>query len=78
MEEPKRRRHSFPQMDKRRLESAWLRTNLEDSESGFWWVWVLNGERRLETQEGSWELRLWKIHLDFIHENGTVTLTVFV
>ena len=38
MEEPKWRRHSFPQMDKRRLKSAWLRTNLEDSESGFWWV----------------------------------------
>ena len=38
MEEPKWRRHSFPQMDKRRLKSAWLRINLGDSESGFWWV----------------------------------------
>jgi hypothetical protein len=78
MEEPKWRKHCFPQMDKRRLMSAWSRTNLEDPENGFWWVWVLKGERRVETQEGSWELSLWKTHLDFIHENGTLTPTVFV
>ena len=77
MEEPKWSRHSFPQIDESRLMSTWLRTNIEDSENGFWWVWVLKGERRAETQWGSWEPSLWKTHLDFIHQNGTVTPTVF-
>ena len=58
--------------------STWLRTNMGDSENGFWWVWVLKGERRGETQEGSWEPSLWKTHLDFIHQNGTVTPTVLL
>lgn len=53
--------------------SAWLRTNIEVFENGFLWVSVLKRERKLVAQEGGWELSLWKIHLDFIHENGTPT-----
>ena len=53
--------------------SAWLRTNIEVFENGFLWVSVLERERKLVAQEGRWELILWKIHLDFIHENGTPT-----
>lgn len=53
--------------------SAWLRTNIEVFENGFRWVSVLKRERKLVAQEGGWELSLWKIHLDFIHENGTPT-----
>lgn len=57
--------------------SPWLRTNTEVSETGFWWPCVLKGKRKLEAREGRWELSLRKTHLDFIHEHGTVTPTVF-
>lgn len=30
--------------------------NLESSENGFWWVWVLKGERRVESRKESWVL----------------------
>lgn len=30
--------------------------NLENYENGFWWVWVLKGERRVESRKESWVL----------------------
>ena len=30
--------------------------NLENYENGFWWVWVLKGERRVESPKESWVL----------------------
>jgi hypothetical protein len=58
--------------------STWLRANIEVFENGFPWDGVSKRERKLEAQEGRLELSLWKIHLDFIHENGTPTPTVLV
>lgn len=67
-EEPRWRKPCFPQMERRRPMCMWLRMNVGVCEEGFGEVRVLSGERREEAQEGRWELRVWKTHLDFIHE----------